>query len=100
MPRRPAKIVEKIPRFLLDAIVVRELKVAGGELVRMVVDLVKGHLYDVRVRTRSICHPLTAVARAGPAPGRAAGDRDVPDRYMAAADRRVPELWMTAVVDP
>jgi hypothetical protein len=65
MPRRPAVVTPEIPLFLVDPVVRKELKKAGEELVRMVVKKVKGHYYDISVRTRTICHPLQSVPRAG-----------------------------------
>ena len=65
MPRRPAVVTPKIPLFLLDPVIRKDLKRAGEELVRLVVRKVKGHYYDISVHTRSICHPLQSVQRAG-----------------------------------
>ena len=58
MPRRPAVVTSKIPLFLLDPVIRKELKKAGEELVRMVVKKVKGHYYDISVRTRTVCRVL------------------------------------------
>jgi hypothetical protein len=58
MPRRPAVITPKIPLFLIASVVTREVKKAGEELVRIVVKKVKGHYYDISVRTRSVCRVL------------------------------------------
>jgi hypothetical protein len=58
MPRRPAGVIRKIPLFLIDAVMKRELKKAGEELVRVVVKLVKGHCYDIFIHTRSVCRAL------------------------------------------
>ena len=66
MPRRPAVVTPKIPLFLIDPVVRKELKKAGEELVRMVVKKVKGHYYDISVRTRRVCRVLhPAVPQAG-----------------------------------
>jgi hypothetical protein len=58
MPRRPAIVMPKIPLFLIASMVSREVKEAGEELVRIVVRKVKGHYYDIIVRTRSVCRAL------------------------------------------
>ncbi len=58
MPRRPAIVVQKIPLFLIASVVSREVKEAGGELMRIVVKKVKGHYYDINVRTRSVYRAL------------------------------------------
>jgi hypothetical protein len=65
MPRRPAVVTPRIPLFLILPVIRKELKKAGEELVRIVVKKVKGHYYDISVRTRTICHPLQSVQRAG-----------------------------------
>jgi hypothetical protein len=67
MPRRPAIVIPKIPLFLIASVVSREVKEAGEELVRLVVKKVKGHYYDISVRTRKIIHPLQSVPQADPA---------------------------------
>jgi hypothetical protein len=65
MPRRPDMITQKIPLFLIASVVSREVKRAGEELVRIVVKKVKGHYYDIRIRTRTVCRLLhPAVPRA------------------------------------
>jgi hypothetical protein len=80
MPRRPPGIIRKIPLFLIDAVMKRELKKAGEELVRVVVKLVKGHCYDIFIHTRSLCRPLRApVPRAVPVPLPAEFDAGVAD---------------------
>ena len=68
MPRRPAMVMPKIPLFLIGCVVGREVKKAGEELVRIVVKKVKGHYYDIQVRTRTVCRALRAeVPKADPA---------------------------------
>lgn len=67
MPRRAAVLTPGIPFFLILPVVQRELKKAGEELVRMVVKQVKGHWYDISVRTRSVYRALRpALPRADP----------------------------------
>lgn len=61
MPRRPAIVMPKIPLFLIASVVSREVKEAGEELVRIVVKKVKGHYYDISVRTRSVYRVLRPV---------------------------------------
>jgi hypothetical protein len=58
MPRRPAVVTPGIPLFLIASVVSREVKQAGEELVRIVVKKVKGHYYDISVRTRSVYRVL------------------------------------------
>jgi hypothetical protein len=58
MPRRPAVITPRIPLFLIASVVSREVKNAGEELVRIVVKKVKGHYFDISVRTRSVYRVL------------------------------------------
>jgi hypothetical protein len=58
MPRRSAAIIPGIPLFLVDSVVRQELKAAGEELLRIVIRKVRGHLYEISVRTRSICRKL------------------------------------------
>jgi hypothetical protein len=58
MPRRPDVIAPRIPLFLIASVVSREVKKAGEELMRIVVKKVKGHYYDIRVRTRSVRRAL------------------------------------------
>jgi hypothetical protein len=68
MPRRPAEVTPRIPLYLIGPVVTRHVKKAGEELVRIVVQLVKGHYYDISVRTRKLCRALRAeVPRAAPA---------------------------------
>jgi hypothetical protein len=68
MPRRPAIVMPKIPLFLIASMVSREVKEAGEELVRIVVKKVKGHYYDISVRTRKLCRALRAeVPKSDPA---------------------------------
>ena len=61
MPRRPAVITSKILLFLIPSLVRKEVKKAGEELVRIVVKKVKGHYYDISVRTWSVCRVLHPV---------------------------------------
>lgn len=66
MPRRAAAVLTKVPLFLVPAIIKKEVKKAGEELVRIVVKKVNRHYYNVSVRTRSINRELRAnVPRAG-----------------------------------
>jgi hypothetical protein len=66
MPRRAAAVSTKVPLFLIPAIIKKEVKKAGEELVRIVVKKVGRHYYNVSVRTRSISRELRAkVPRAG-----------------------------------
>jgi hypothetical protein len=66
MPRRAAVMTQKVPLFLISAIVKKEVKKAGEELVRIVVKKAGRHYYNVSVRTRSISRELRAgVPRAG-----------------------------------
>jgi hypothetical protein len=66
MPRRPDVIAPKIPLFLIGPMISREVKKAGEELVRIMVKQVKGHYYDISVRTRTLYRALRAdVQRAG-----------------------------------
>jgi hypothetical protein len=58
MPRRPAAVIPEIPLFLIATVVSREVKKAGGELVRIVIKKVKGHCYDIFVHTRSVYRVL------------------------------------------
>lgn len=58
MPRRAAVVIPKIPLFLILPVIRKELKKAGEELVRIVVKKVKGHYYDISVRTRTVCRIL------------------------------------------
>ena len=58
MQRRLAVITSKILLFLIPSLVRKEVKKAGEELVRIVVKKVKGHYYDISVRTRSVCRVL------------------------------------------
>jgi len=58
MPRRPAVIFPKIPLFMIDSVVKREVIRAGEELVRVVIRLAKGHYYEISVRTRKVCRML------------------------------------------
>jgi hypothetical protein len=58
MPRRLDVIAPKIPLFLIASVFSRDVKEAGEELVRIVVRKVKGHYYDISVRTRSVCRAL------------------------------------------
>ena len=58
MPRRPTVITPRIPLFLIASVVSREVKKAGKELVRIVVKKVKGHYYDISIRTRSVCRVI------------------------------------------
>jgi hypothetical protein len=68
MPRRPAIVMTKIPLFLIAASVSLQVKKVGEELVRIVVKKVKGHYYDISIRTRSVCRALRAeVPKADPA---------------------------------
>jgi|WetSurMetagenome_2_1015567.scaffolds.fasta_scaffold32835_6 hypothetical protein len=60
MPRRPAEVTPRIPLYLIGPVVTRHVKKAGEELVRIVVQLVKGHCYDISVRTRKLCRVLRA----------------------------------------
>ena len=59
MPRREAVITPKAPLSLISAIVKKEVKKAGEELVRIVVKKVGRHYYNVSVRTRSISRELS-----------------------------------------
>jgi hypothetical protein len=54
-------VTPRIPLFLIGAVVSKELKKAGEELVRMVVKKMKGHYYDISVRTRTVCRALRPV---------------------------------------
>jgi len=66
MPRRAAVLTPKVPLFLISAIVKKEVKNAGEELVRIVVKKAGRHYYNISVRTRSISRELRAkVPRAG-----------------------------------
>ncbi|MHB8053263.1 MAG: hypothetical protein ACYDEZ_08290 [Methanoregula sp.] len=58
MPRRPAVVMPRIPLFLILPVLRKELKRAGEELVRIVVRKVKGHYYEISVRTRTVCRAL------------------------------------------
>jgi hypothetical protein len=60
MPRRPAEVTPRIPLFLIGAVVSKEVKKAGEELMRIVIKKVKGHYFDISVRTRSVCRALHA----------------------------------------
>ena len=60
MPRRAAVQTPKVPLFLVAAIVKKEVKKAGEELVRIVVKKTGRHYYNVSVRTRSINRELRA----------------------------------------
>lgn len=68
MPRRPAEVTPRIPLYLIGPVVTGQVRKAGEELVRIVVQLVKGHYYNISVRTRTICRALRAkVPKADPA---------------------------------
>jgi hypothetical protein len=58
MPRRAAVVTPRIPLFLIGPVVTRNVKEVGEELVRIVVKQVKGHFFDISVRTRSVCRAL------------------------------------------
>lgn len=58
MPRIPAVLTPKVPLFLIPSIVKKEVKRAGGGLIRIVVKKAGRHYYNVSVRTRSICREL------------------------------------------
>ena len=58
MPRRPAVVMPRIPLFLIASVVNREVKEVGEKLVRIVVRKVKGHYYEISVRTRTVCRAL------------------------------------------
>jgi hypothetical protein len=88
MPRRPAIVIPKIPLFLIASVVNREVKEVGEKLVRIVVKKVKGHYYDISVRTQAICHPLQTVPKADTLPeDPRTGERfDYPQYSMGVAD--------------
>ena len=66
MPRRAAVMTPKVPLFLISAIIKKEVKKAGEELVRIVVKKAGRHYYNDSVRTRSINRELRAkVPQAG-----------------------------------
>lgn len=62
MPRRAAVMTPKVLLFLISAIVKKEVKKAGEELVRMAVIKAGRHYYSISVRTRSISRELRAKA--------------------------------------
>jgi hypothetical protein len=77
MPRRPPVIFRKIPLFVIGRLVNDELKKAGGELVRVVIRLAKGHCYEIFIHTRSVCRTLRCpVQRAVPVPVPADDDEE------------------------
>jgi hypothetical protein len=58
MPRRPAKIEQDIPLYLIPDIMKREIRTHGDELERVTVRKTRRHFYNVSIRTKPIKREL------------------------------------------
>ena len=66
MPRRPPRVRQKVPLFLIPPVIQQEICQTGEELERIVVRKTNRHYYCVSIHTRSVKRELRdTVRRAG-----------------------------------